>query len=132
MFIPYSELSALRYAHLLPSPQTVGHPYHSWHSETLMGPLFGISRARLSSAVTVCHFQGKPEAVSLAALIRPILGKTGLAPEGLPRFSSSQWAGLGLPHFRQPSLLLTEGFSGHQTLILGTNTLFRRKASLTR
>lgn len=67
----------------------------------------------------------------LAALIRSVLGRTGLDPEVLSRFSSSQWAGLELPHLGQLGILLTQGFSGHQMLILGIDTLFRRKASLT-
>ena len=72
-----------------------------------------------------------PQTTSLAALIRSVLGRTGLDPEVLSRFSSSQWAGLRPPHFGQQGILLTQGFSGHQTLILGINKLFGRKAYLT-
>lgn len=79
-------------------------------------PLFGISPGcGFLLPVTVDHFQGQSGAVSratfLAALIRSVLGRTGLDPEVLSRFSSSQWAGLGLPHFGQLGVLLTQGFS---------------------
>lgn len=73
--------------------------------------------------VPVDDFQAQPGAVSqtifFAALMRSVLGRTGLDPEVLSRFSSSQWLGLGLPHFGQLGSLLAQGFpGGHQTLIL--------------
>lgn len=137
MFIPYCVSSAfLKMQICCAVPNQGDRPYHSWHSEAFMCPLFGISPGcSFLLPVTVAHFQGQPGAVSqmtfLAALIRSVLGRTGLDPEVLSRFSSSQWAGLELPHLGQLGILLTQGFSGHQMLILGIDTLFRRKASLT-
>lgn len=78
MFIPYSVSSALLEMHICQSL----HGQTSLPTAGIRKPLcLGFPGHSSLPSVTVYHFQGKPGMVSLEAPIRPVLGKTGLAPD---------------------------------------------------